>query len=307
MYGSALFYRSLRLGALAGVVACVVWTANGEEAPSIRRLTGRANSAPEARQSVPVLGWSETLTEPRPLRIHFLRVDLRDPRIEPCVVVAPDPDGKGPAEAVLTAPQTLAGRAPGLLAAVNANAFSYLADPSALERLGGWIAGKPVDMAGLVVVDGVVRSAGKSGRVPFWFDAARAPHLGAPARGVRIEQAVADWGTLLVTGGKVIATPNTTLHPRTLAGFDPSRRWLLLAVIDGRWAGVSEGMSLRESAALMKSRGCSEAVNLDGGGSSILLQREPDQPGLKVINHPSDGRPRPIPVMLGIRERRKSP
>ena len=267
-------------------------------------LSVRLPAAPGETQPAPVIGWSETLTLPRPLRLHFLRIDLRDPRIEPCVILAEDPDGAGPAEAKLTRPPELAKRVPGLLAAVNANAFAHLSTATPAERKRGWFAGKAVDIQGLAAADGNTRSESQPGRVPFWFDASNQPHLGPPAAGEKITAGVADWGDLLVTGGKLVAKPAPVLHPRTLAGFDAARRWLLLVVVDGRQPGTSEGMSLPEAAALMQRHACSEALNLDGGGSSILLQKQPGKPGFAIINHPSDGTPRAIPVMLGVRQRK---
>ena len=120
----------------------------------------------------------------------------------------------------------------------------------------------------------------------------------------QIRQGVADWIEPLVVDGAIVAKSATDRHPRTLAGFDKTRRWLFLAVVDGRQPKVSEGMTLCEAAELMKSRGCSDAVNLDGGGSSIMLLQNLQKRGFTIINHPSDGAPRPIPIMLGIKEKK---
>ena len=49
----------------------------------------------------------------------------------------------------------------------------------------------------------------------------------------------------------------------------------------------------------MQDYGCDEALNLDGGGSSIMLLEKEGE--LKVMNRPS-GKYRPVPVMLGIRK-----
>ncbi len=53
----------------------------------------------------------------------------------------------------------------------------------------------------------------------------------------------------------------------------------------------------------MQQAGCWDALNLDGGGSTImLLGEDPDQ--LQIMNRPSDKNgPRPVPVMLGIRRK----
>ena len=64
-------------------------------------------------------------------------------------------------------------------------------------------------------------------------------------------------------------------------------------------------MSLHALAVYMRDLGCSSAVNLDGGGSSIMILADRD--GVRhVINDPCTKRkgvsvPRPIPVALVIR------
>ena len=61
-------------------------------------------------------------------------------------------------------------------------------------------------------------------------------------------------------------------------------------------------MTLYELAGILKARGCSQAINLDGGGSSIMLVQEPGH-GVRTVNSPSGKEPRPVPVMLGVRRR----
>lgn len=75
-------------------------------------------------------------------------------------------------------------------------------------------------------------------------------------------------------------------HPRTAVGFSAGS--LYLVTVDGRQAGVSQGMTLYELARLMVSIGCTEAMNLDGGGSTEMLVEG------GVANNPSDGQERPI-------------
>ena len=71
-------------------------------------------------------------------------------------------------------------------------------------------------------------------------------------------------------------------HPRTAVGFDPDSGRLWLVVVDGRQAPHSAGMTLPELADLMEALGASEALNLDGGGSSVMVVRGSPR------NHPSD-------------------
>ncbi|MFD4975505.1 phosphodiester glycosidase family protein [Streptomyces sp. NPDC058424] len=58
-------------------------------------------------------------------------------------------------------------------------------------------------------------------------------------------------------------------QPRTMAGIDRQGR-LILATVDGRQPGVSEGFTLAEAAHFMRSLGAVQALNLDGGGSSAM-------------------------------------
>lgn len=69
-------------------------------------------------------------------------------------------------------------------------------------------------------------------------------------------------------------------HPRTVVGWNDTE--VFLVAIDGRQPGYSVGMSLLEAADLLRAIGATEAVNLDGGGSTTLAA------GAEILNRPSD-------------------
>ncbi|NUR85503.1 MAG: phosphodiester glycosidase family protein, partial [Nonomuraea sp.] len=71
-------------------------------------------------------------------------------------------------------------------------------------------------------------------------------------------------------------------NPRSMIGMDGEGR-LMLVVVDGRQDGYSEGLGIAGTAELMKRLGAVEAMNLDGGGSSVLATREAG-----IVNRPSD-------------------
>ncbi|MCJ1679171.1 phosphodiester glycosidase family protein [Streptomyces sp. APSN-46.1] len=71
-------------------------------------------------------------------------------------------------------------------------------------------------------------------------------------------------------------------NPRSMIGVDDQGR-LLLVVVDGRQVGWSSGLSITGAAELMKSLGAREALNLDGGGSSVMVTT-----GSGIVNRPSD-------------------
>jgi hypothetical protein len=70
-------------------------------------------------------------------------------------------------------------------------------------------------------------------------------------------------------------------HPRTLVGWTAAGDELLVTV-DGRQPDLSVGMSLYEATDLLIALGATDAINLDGGGSTTFVQ------GGNVVNHPSD-------------------
>ena len=70
-------------------------------------------------------------------------------------------------------------------------------------------------------------------------------------------------------------------NPRTIVGWNKrGETWLV--TVDGRQEGHSSGFTLAEAAAFMQQLGATDAINLDGGGSSTFVVRG------RVVNRPSD-------------------
>ncbi len=82
-------------------------------------------------------------------------------------------------------------------------------------------------------------------------------------------------------------------QPRTAVGSTADGR-MLIAVVDGRGGAYSAGMTLGELADLMTSLGATDAINLDGGGSSTMYLN-----GL-VADRPSDGYERGVSTALVV-------
>lgn len=89
-------------------------------------------------------------------------------------------------------------------------------------------------------------------------------------------------------------------HPRTVIGSDDSGN-IYLVVIDGRFKGSADGASIYETAYICRLLGMTDAINLDGGGSSALWT---EQTG--VISHPRDNKKfdhageRSIPNLIAV-------
>jgi hypothetical protein len=242
----------------------------------------------------------ETRTAPRPLAILRLTIDLQREDIELAAAAGEDPDGDGPVEAKLTSPVALA-RRERFLAAVNTNPWTMVPPPLAGEGP-RYVAGADCDMSGWVKSGATTCSPPQPGHWSFWIDAQKRGHVGEVTRAAETRCAISGFGGLL-RDGQVLPQSNDVLHPRTALGLDRDGRLLTLLVVDGRQPGYSEGVSLQELAELMQQAGCWDALNLDGGGSTImLLGAVSDQ--LQIMNRPCDrSGPRPVPAILGIRRK----
>jgi len=91
-------------------------------------------------------------------------------------------------------------------------------------------------------------------------------------------------------------------HPRTAVGIGAGGRRLLLVTVDGRQPGYSVGMTLAELADLMQRLGASDALNLDGGGSTTFVVVDRTGNGTqRIANRPSDpAGERPVGNALGV-------
>lgn len=205
--------------------------------------------------------------------IHVLEVDLGRCDLAVRVLPAGDPPpGADGRERV----SDLAGRIPGAIAAVNADFFTPEGRPL------GW-----------EVVEGTVLSRGRRGAVAW--SPSRGIWIGSPSG---VERDV--WlrpGTHAVGGDPILLLDGDVVgdldvesrpsfaaarHPRTALGYRHGDRRTWLVVVDGRQEGYSEGMTLPSLARLMAGLGAEDALNLDGGGSSVMVMRR------EVVSRPSD-------------------
>lgn len=89
-------------------------------------------------------------------------------------------------------------------------------------------------------------------------------------------------------------------NPRTSVGLSQDGRYLYVVVIDGRQPGYSVGTTSTETADIMLAFGAYTAINLDGGGSTDLVE-DNGHGGVTIVNKPSGGAERYDANQLGIR------
>lgn len=111
-------------------------------------------------------------------------------------------------------------------------------------------------------------------------------------------------GPVIVQNGMVKVTNEEELkfagkaindkHPRTCMGYT-NDGYLIIMVIQGRFPGLAEGATLEQEAKLLIELGCTEALNLDGGGSSCMLIN-----GKETIKPSDKEGQRPVPAVFII-------
>lgn len=117
------------------------------------------------------------------------------------------------------------------------------------------------------------------------------------------------FGPILVDDGKIVdnfehVTVDTNFgnrsiqkaNPRTGVGMIEANHFVFI-VVDGRSEKYSKGMTLLEFAEVFKDLGCTEAYNLDGGGSSTMVFMG------RVVNNPlGEGKERKISDIIYLTE-----
>ncbi|MCR4442633.1 MAG: phosphodiester glycosidase family protein [Peptococcaceae bacterium] len=101
---------------------------------------------------------------------------------------------------------------------------------------------------------------------------------------------------VLIKGG--LARPvdqewKETKHPRTIIG-EYANGDIIFIVVDGRQSDWSSGVTLERLLDKLVELGVKEGYNLDGGGSSTFVYDG------KILNRPSDGKPRPVVTNIVI-------
>ena len=77
-------------------------------------------------------------------------------------------------------------------------------------------------------------------------------------------------------------------------------RKLLLLVADGRQPLLSVGMTYYEVAKVLREFGATDAIAMDGGGSTTLVLADGANGRVRVVNSPSDGAERPVGNNLAV-------
>ncbi len=254
----------------------------------------------------------ERFTLPGPMAGVVVKVDLTDARVAVKVALADDrdPDGDGPCVGVL---DTTSGAAKRHDFDVTLNA-SFFAAPAAKEAMGRKIR---YFVGNCTIPEGWHFSGGKLVSKPA-KDALRSAIVVHADGKVSVKSdlrelpadtryAVSGNATILKDSIAIISAEDAPRHPRSSVGVSADGGTLILLAVDGRQTTVEEspyrrihsrGATLHELGELMLSFGARDAINLDGGGSTAMVLKDPHTGVFSVANQPSDTSTLKIPVAI---------
>jgi len=263
-------------------------------------LTGRPQPAPTSQELFSGVSYTrEVRNTPRPMVIHTLLIDLRDPGVR-LLVTPGDPDAEYSLRAQTTS--DFLGEF-NLQAAVNGDGFEPWYSNSIFSYYPH--KGDPVDPTGLAASQGTLYAQGNGAEPTLYISRTNRARFNEPIGGVY--NAISGL-LMLAAGGKLLpevleAEGANTPQPRTAVGLDKNSRQLIIVVVDGRQPGYSEGATLVELAELLIEKGAFYAMNMDGGGSTTMVT-EGKNGKAWVMNSPIDqripGRERAVGNHLGI-------
>lgn len=246
----------------------------------------------------PGLSYYRLRSSETPWAVYLLRVDLSRCDLGLEVLEAPVSEGAEDGRSPVT--ELLAAAGDGMMGGVNGDFFTPGGSPSGTEVVGGTIRrirGRPA-LAWHPREDPWIGNPGLNldSVLVLGWDLSR-------TRGDGATEVIGGF-PLILEDGQVVGdlqvgerpSFSAERHPRTAVGFDPRENVLWVVVVDGRQPGYSMGMTLPELADLMGALEAQEAINLDGGGSSVMVVDG------AIVSRPSDAEgERPVANALGIR------
>lgn len=259
----------------------------------------RPQPGPLRRELTPGISYvRESRTDPRPVVIHRVEIDLTTPGLEFLVTpVQRTGDYDFPARRT-----TQFAREFDVRVAINAGYFYPFRAENPFDYYPH--VGDPVNVTGSSVSEGQWYSTPEHGYTLFAITPKNRAVIGDLS--VHVWNGVSGRPVLL-KDGQPAAVPAKPPEPRTAVAVDRSGRWLYWLVVDGRQPGYSEGLTFGELAELCRECGGWDALALDGGGSSTLVEREPGREP-RLLNCPihrrhPPGVERPVANHLGVRVR----
>ena len=291
----------------------------GCAAPSLQPSSDGANpvtpAVQDARDSNADIPYRiERFALPGPVAGVLVKVDLRDPRVRVMVALADDrdPDGDGPCVGQLETTSQVA-RKHNFDITINA---SFFAAPTPREVAGqniryfigncAWPQGWHFSAGKLY---GKPKTASLRATMVVHRNRTVSLHDALEVLPADTEFAVSGNAMMLKNGTPTPPTVDLLRHPRSAVGLSADAQTLFILAVDGRHEAHSRGVTLGELANIFIQFGASNAINLDGGGSTSLVIKDPGSGTFAIANQPSDASTlklplrfeRPVVDVIGVR------
>ena len=254
-----------------------------------------------AEQSLPYT--AERFSLPGPVAGVVVKVDLGDARVRVKVALADDrdPDGDGPCVGQLDTTSNAA-RKQDFQIAMNASFFAVPATREFNGKKISYFAGNCGYPEGWHFSAGrlIASPTGDKFRATIIVHEDGKVTLAAGVKQLPADTRFAVSGNALVLaqGKPVAAAIDILRHPRSAVGLSADANTLILVAVDGRQEKHSRGVTLAELAAIMQGFGADSAINLDGGGSTSLVLKDPATGVFAIANKPSDQAALSLPLSV---------
>ncbi len=256
-------------------------------------------SAPDVAKPSPYS--VERFNLPGPVAGVLVKADLNDPRVRVAVALADDhdPDGDGPCVGQLDTTSQVA-RKHNFDITINA---SFFAAPTPRETAGQkvrYFIGNCAWPEGWHFSNGKVFGKPKTASLRATMIVHRDKTISlVDALDVLppdTQFAVSGNAMMLKNGKPMPPTVDLLRHPRSAIGLSADARTIYILAIDGRQETHSRGVTLGELANIFIQFGAHNAINLDGGGSTSLVIKDPGSGSFAIVNQPADLSTLKLPV-----------
>ncbi|BAY60278.1 hypothetical protein NIES22_03360 [Calothrix brevissima NIES-22] len=239
------------------------------------------------------------ISQPRPVTMHIVTVDLTAPGIKPFVTPGNPHKGRRKTFARTTSKFLQEFQ---LQLAVNGSYFQQFYEKNPWDYYPH--SGDPTHPLGESISNGLRYSQPKSDKAAICFGKNNLAQIIANGKCPQgTIQGIAGQ-EMFVAGGKTVTAQisENKPYPRLAAAINREGNKLWLIAVDGKQPLYSEGLTLTELAQTAIALGADSAVNLDGGGSVTLVMDKMKKP--QVLNAPIHTRipmrERPVSNHLGF-------
>jgi Phosphodiester glycosidase len=201
-----------------------------------------------------------TLHEPRRMALHILRIDTQAEGVA-FFSTPGSPKPRSAGEETLGVRTTSFLLQHKLQAAINAAPYGPQYE----------MEGMPYNVAGLHIHDGELISRQTKTYPALLIDRDNRARIAMPPFSIANARTAVGGFNIVLKNGESATQNEGGIHPRTAVGISVDRRIMWWLVIDGRQPGYSDGATLIDLARIFRELGASDAINLDGGGTSTMV------------------------------------